>query len=216
MKNLQNTIKDLNLVKTKKNIKYLITRFDRSVKNHSDLDILVTNNHFKKMVNGLVDIGYSKQSHDQALGGRIKGAQINLTKKDRIKIDLHKDFTWRSKKYIDLNILWQKDELVDQFLVFINVIFEKTYFDNHDFKYVWKYKNKIFENKNFFEQSKKYKWNKTFLLIKNWKPQNFTLPLFIPVYIVLKSYVEKFNLISLLYYIFFRLRYFLKKQLPYD
>ena len=85
---------------------------------------------------GLKALGYSASSHDHALGGRVAAAQINLTKPGRIKIDLHKDFTWRRHRYLDLNLLWKKYPQINKFLIMINIIFEKSYLLKHDYLYL--------------------------------------------------------------------------------
>lgn len=77
MSRLIKTLKDIR----KTNIEFVLTRFDAYAKDHDDLDILVTKSQFDEFVVTLKAMGYKSLSHDQALGGRIKGAQINLTKK---------------------------------------------------------------------------------------------------------------------------------------
>lgn len=213
---LNKTFIDLKNAAKEGKFKYLITRFDRNSIKIDDLDILVMKNDFEMVISSLQKIGYRKYSHDYALGGRVPGAQINLLKQGRIKIDLHKDFTWRAHRYIDLELVWKNKTLVNEFLVFISVLFEKTYFDKEDYKHVWKYKTEIFNNRIFQDQAKKHKWYKTFTAFKKWQPEDIILPVFIPIRIVAVSFFEKFHLISFLYYIFFKIRYSLKKTLPYD
>src|SRR3989344_8451859 len=127
----------------------------------NDLDVLTKKSAFRQIVNFFTDIGYHTKSHDNALGGRIKGAQLNIIKQDRIKIDLHKDFTWRKKRYFDLKLVWSnlvKKEIVgnqiltpktelDAFIVLVNVIFEKSYIVQQDYKVLDNNLNIIFKNK---------------------------------------------------------------------
>jgi hypothetical protein len=197
-------------------INYLLTRFNKNAVSVDDLDILVRPNDFDRTITQLREKGYISSSHDQALGGRVPGAQINLTKPNRIKVDLHKDFTWRAKRYLDLDIVWSKEKFVDKFLVFINVLFEKTYIDREDYDYIWKDKDKIFFNPGFISQAQKYGWKNTFNKFKDWNPKKADLPIFLPLSIVFTSYIEKFHLISFMYYVFFRVRFLIKRKLPYD
>lgn len=216
MTELKNTLVELKKISKLHNFNFMITRFDKRSKHVSDLDVLVKKTDFKKVVEGFVKNGYKTQSHDHALGGRFPGYQINLIKEERTKIDLHKDFTWRAKRYLDLDTVWSKTKLVDEFLVFISIIFEKTYIDLEDYKYIWSQKNLIFNKLDFKRQSEKYGWRKTFNMFKEWEPKSLKTPIFLPVYLVAVSYLEKFNFKSFLYYLFFRSRYFFTKQLPYD
>lgn len=213
---LNQTIKDLEIASKQGKFKYLITRYNPKQKNVDDLDVLVNEKDFEKVVGELEKLGYVASSHDHALGGRVKGAQVNLNKTNRIKIDLHKDFTWRAKRYIDLELVWSQKDLVDEFLVFINVIFEKAYIDREDYEYIWGKKNRVFENKEFEHQAKKYGWLATFIAFKSWKPNIKSLPVFLPLSLIFTSYLEKFHLISFLYFIFFRFRYLIWRILPYD
>lgn len=216
MSTLNQTLKDLVTSSRKGKFEYLITRYNPKQKDVSDLDILINKKDFRNAINQLRILGYETSSHDNALGGRIKGSQINLTKNDRIKIDLHKDFTWRAKRYIDLDLVWSNKDLVDEFLVFINVIFEKTYIDQDDYEYIWSKKDKVFARQEFRDQAKKHDWLRTFEAFKSWNPDVNKFPLFISPLVILISYREKFHLISFLYFIFFRVRYLIWDILPYD
>ncbi len=206
-------------------IKFLVTRFNPAVDNPDDLDILVRAGDFQKCIGLLKERGYQSSSHDHALGGRVKGIQINLTKSDRIKIDLHQDFTWRRKQYIDINKIWENSKLNkvdptwDAFLIMINVIFEKTYFTKDDFELFYSHWPKIIESRKFMEQAVKFGWYNTFVNFKNWiknHQRELKFPLFLPLKLVLFSYIKKFDFISLIYYLFFRIRYTVNSILPYD
>ena len=120
---LKITLEDL------KNFNFVLTRFNSKFVKHDDLDVLVHSEDFEKFISTLEKYSYNRSSHDQALGGRITGMQVNLTKPGRIKIDLHQDFTWRRKQYIDIKKIWENsklnrvDPVWDAFLIMINVIF---------------------------------------------------------------------------------------------
>lgn len=182
----------------------------------NDLDVLVRPEDFSKVVNYFVSRGYQTSSHDQALGGRIPGAQINLTKPGQTKIDLHQDFTWRKSHHLDLDLVWAKTPHIDEFLVLINVIFEKTYLLQPEYQFLTGFTpTPLFES-----QAEKHGWVKSYQHFLSWwssqqyKP--YSSPVFLPVSLVLSSYIEKFEPISLLYYIFFRTRYAFTRILPYD
>lgn len=236
---LKQTLLELGVL-SKSNIKFVLTRFPRDYKKEpDDLDILVDSKDFSKTILALNKIGYRAFSHDQALGGRIKGMQKNLVKENRIKIDLHQDFTWKKSHYLDLNLIWRNVEMqtvegvncmvpeieIDAFIIMINTIFEKTYITKNDWIYAKKYFPRVFLKDSFYDEAKKYGWAKTYNFFKDWftkidKPTEF--PVFMPISSVLFSYLEKLwhdkkiDVVSLMYYIFFRTRFVISKQLPYE
>lgn len=233
--NLQLTL--LELKKTK--IPFLVTRFIDTA-SVDDLDVLVSKKNYSAMIRKLEKLGYAQSSHDHAFGGRKKNYQRNLIKKGRIKVDLHKDFTWRKSKYLNSRLLWKTkklkeigslkvyvpEESIDKFLILINVIFEKTYFLRTDYDHIHVLTKILFADDRFYAQAKKYGWDKTWRKFITWytttelDKNNF--PVFLPIWIVLYSYVEKFaferkiDLTSLAYYLFFYTRYKVNKKLPYS
>lgn len=240
MGKFKSTIYEVSKVLGNNNVSFALTRFDKdSKKEPNDLDILVHSYSFDKTIKVLEENGYTSSSHDQALGGRVKGMQKNLTKPGRIKIDLHQDFTWRASRYFDVELIWRNlktestqgveysapNKTADVFIVVINIIFEKTYLKKEDCDYIKKSLNEILENKTFLEQTKNYGWNKSFDGFTRWlkSVDNKSIwPVFLPFGLVMNSYVEKFlyekriNITSLLYYMFFRVRFILNRILPYD
>ena len=215
---LKATLKDL------RGFNFVLTRFNAKAEKHDDLDILVHSDDFNKVILSLEKLGYLRSSHDQALGGRLKGMQVNLTKSGRIKIDLHQDFTWRRQHYLNLDVLWENsranrlDPIWDAFLVMINVIFEKTYFTKNEFEIFSPRWQTIRNSPELVQQTIQYGWNNTFINFKSWmenQQRELKFPLFLPARLVLCSYLEKFDLISFLYYLFFRTRYQLTRKLPY-
>lgn len=235
MNSVKLTLTDLNTALEKNKIRFLLTRFNTvSV---SDLDILVNSKDFNSVIPLMRNLGYEIQSHDHALGGRENGSQVNLIKSQRVQIDLHKDFTWRKAKYVDLDVLW--DESVyksvegvnvrqpkiekDLFLILINIIFEKTYITRTDWQLLSKILPNIFDQEEFDKQATKYHWEKTWGYFKSWalKSHKARFPIFLPTKLIFYSYWEKLigdrhiDLRSLLYYVFFRARYLLLQKLPY-
>lgn len=236
---LAKTIKEAKTIFDSCRTRFLITRYNQYNPSTDDLDILVRHNKFAKTIQEFHKYGYKVSSHDHALGGRLAGYQTNLTKKGRIKIDLHKDFTWRKSKYIDLDFIWDssiKDNKfkniqrprkdVDQLLILINIIFEKTYINGYDWSYLSPDIKKIFSTPLFTQQARTYRWENTFLKFQNWflaqQPTQSSFPIFLPITLILYSYYEKLtksrriDLVSLSYYIFFRIRYLITQTLPYE
>lgn len=70
-----------------------------------DVDVYVDKNTFQKTITLFVNNGATATPHDGSLGGRIEGAQINIHKPNLLQIDLHCDFTWQKRKYLDLSLL---------------------------------------------------------------------------------------------------------------
>ena len=211
-------------------IETLLTRVTSTDEEPDDLDILIKKVDFPVFIKQLSRVGYSQYSHDQALGGRVNGMQVNLVKADRIKIDLHQDFTWRKKYYCDLSLIWKKSVIseirkismkepapnINAFIIAINTIFEKTYLEKGDWKYLEKNLKVL---PIFSSQARKYGWYRTwFGFVKWWKnvKAGDQFPVFLPFKLIFLSYLEKFNFVSLLYYLFFRTRFFLNKTLPYS
>ena len=203
----------------------MLTRFNPNTHEPDDFDILIHPHDFNKYIKLLNSRGYQSSSHDYALGGRIAGIQVNLVRSNRIKIDLHQDFTWRKKRYLDVEKIWlnssnnRVSSTWDAFLVMVNVIFEKTYFMQEDFEIFFSQWQNIKDSPELVQQTIQYGWNNTFLAFKNWMEiqiWNKKFPVFLPIQLVLFSYLEKFEIVSLAYYLFFRIRYAVNKNLPYD
>jgi hypothetical protein len=229
------TIKDLEKALTKNKIEWLLTRLMRGSKKIDDLDVLVRRKDFKNAIFNLKSLGYQTSSHNQALGGRKKGYQINIAKNERIKIDLHKDFTWRKSKYIDTSLIWSSkkrakvgdfeiytpSKIVDVFLIYMNILFEKTYITFDD-KQILQYKS-VLSNKRLLVQASKYHWIRSLKVLSSWldKKKFYKFPVLLPIYIIAYSYLEKFifekklDLVSLLYFLYFRTRLIFTGKLPY-
>ncbi|MAF36423.1 hypothetical protein CL622_04895 [archaeon] len=232
---LQLTLLDLNKVFSILKQLYVLTRYNSEKKSlPMDLDVLASVKYFKDAQNLLETKGYKAYSHDTSLGGRIKCSQVNLVKDGRIKIDLHQDFTWRKTRYLDLGLIWSnleeqtlagvkiktpKSEL-DTFIIIINIIFEKTYLTKDDFNYIKTYVSNVLSDPIFEKESEKYGWRNTLKKFRTWweaKGKSSTsFPKFLPLSLILYSYLEKFDVVALAYYFFFRIRYSFNKTLPYE
>lgn len=228
------TIKEIASASSKHKIDFVLTRFgNRSNAQLNDLDLLVKPKDFGKTIKVFEKGGYKSLSHDEALGGRIAGMQKNLVKDARIQVDLHQDFTWRKTRYFDPSLIWSNPKKkkiagikiktpagdVDAFIITVNIIFEKTYIGKEDHGYLKKFGNNL-NSPVFQTQAKKYGWPKTYRrFVKWWREKGYkihTFPFFLPLALVFHSYLEKFDLVSLLYYFFFRSRYLVNKTLPYE
>jgi hypothetical protein len=240
MKVFNETLVEISKILLKNNASWAMVRFDpKGKKAPADIDLLVSSKDYQNFKEACKEFGYTTTSHDEALGGRIKGMQINLVKPGRIKIDLHQNFTWRKYYYFDLDLVWNNlvtrkiesvniltpQTSVDTFIVLVNLIFEKTYINKEDFNYLLRSKDSLFSNLDFDNQAKKYHWHKTFSLFKLWFSNinsQSAFPVFIPMRIVLYSYWEKLlgdhtlDVTSLLYYFFFWTRFLLNGKLPYE
>jgi hypothetical protein len=232
MNELKNTLKDLKTLK----VPWLLTRYVAG-KKPDDVDILVKSEHFEEVKKSLAQIGYKISSHDQALGGRLPGMQVNIQKKGRIKIDLHRNFTWRKTTYLPLDLVWNKktsiingisvnvpEPSVDMFIVLVNILFEKTYINQTEFENIESQIEKIKEDK-FKKISEKFGWPYTFKYLLSWLDSvesKIKTVVFIPIWLVIFSYFEKLlhdrkiDLKSFAYYLFFRIRYSFTHILPYE
>lgn len=233
MNTLQLTLREISEILNTHKIQWLLTRFNPTSKSTpDDLDILVKSRDFKKVKTLLKNAGYQLSSHDKALGGRLPGMQINCSKRDRIKIDLHQDFTWRKKYYFDIDFVWDNTEIrtiagiklrspqkdMDAFIVAVNILFEKTYLNAQEKKYI-EYFLKSKNMPSFTNQALSYHWEESLDIFTKWLKKveirkNSTK--FLPLKLVLFSYLQKFDIVSFCYYIFFRSRYSVNKQLPYE
>ena len=72
-----------------------------------DVDVLVRPSDFQKAVAVLQEQGATITSHDTSLGGRRRGAQVNVRKNGLLTIDLHQDFTWQHRSYMDEEYVWK-------------------------------------------------------------------------------------------------------------
>jgi hypothetical protein len=220
------------------NIEWILTRFVvRDEQMADDLDVLIHSRDFEKAKDAFRRNGFSLLSHDAALGGRLAGYQINVVKRGFVKIDLHKDFTWRRTKYFSDSFFWEgkieKDinhtkvfvpgDAENAFLVSTNVIFEKTYFSKHEYEFVMK-NHELMCSDRIVDQARRHGWAKTYVGFCKWigPKKSPSFPLFLPWGLVAVSFWEKtihdrqIDIVNLMYTLFFRVRYTLTKQLPYE
>ncbi|MDO8638510.1 MAG: nucleotidyltransferase family protein [Candidatus Daviesbacteria bacterium] len=89
-----------------KDFSFLVTRTFKYIPYVTfDVDVYIPKSEFKKVIKVFKDNGCNVGSHDNSLGGRIPGSQINIFKKGLLTIDLHNDFTWQKRKFLDLDFV---------------------------------------------------------------------------------------------------------------
>lgn len=92
-----------------RDINWLVTRTFKYIPYVTfDVDIYIPQDEFKKAIEKFENSGCGIKSHDNSLGGRIPGAQVNVFKEGLLTIDLHKNFTWQKREFIDTSLLFQK------------------------------------------------------------------------------------------------------------
>lgn len=76
-----------------------------------DIDLFVENDDFIKAIDLFKKAGCQIKSHDPTIlshiSGRIKNQQKNVCKKGLLTIDLHRDFTWQKRKFLDRTLLFK-------------------------------------------------------------------------------------------------------------
>lgn len=115
MKRIESVGKEwiIKLKKTLKEIKnvlnqdeYLVTRTYKYIEYVTfDVDLFV--NNFSEVVKKFKEQGFIIESHDSSLGGRIPGMQVNIKKEGLLTIDLHQDFTWQKRKFLDSQLVME-------------------------------------------------------------------------------------------------------------
>lgn len=78
-----------------------------------DVDLLVRPADFHKGIALLQKRGGVVSSHDQSLGGRRPWAQVNVRFDGLLNIDLHQDFTWQRRSYLDEEYVWHSPKAVE-------------------------------------------------------------------------------------------------------
>jgi len=102
---LTNTIKFINQVLDKK-INYSITRTYKYIDYVTfDVDLFVEDKNLKKTIELFKQSGCQVESHDASFGGRISGSQVNVKKSELLTIDLHSDFTWQKRSFVDTSMI---------------------------------------------------------------------------------------------------------------
>ena len=72
-----------------------------------DVDLFLDGENFEMVIGKFVEVGCSESSHDSSLGGRLKGQQRNIKKEGLLTIDLHRNFTWQKRQFLDTELLFK-------------------------------------------------------------------------------------------------------------
>src|SRR3989344_1779776 len=156
---------------------YLVTRTYKYIDYVTfDVDLFVGNQHFNRVVDKFEARGFSIESHDNSLGGRLPGMQVNIKKAGLLTIDLHQDFTWQKRQFLEpksvmrnpkerkiagISVLTPSPE-VELLLCIADIAHERFSITLLDL--IWlKGLSKEIRDWNFvFNQAKKYKWLNVF------------------------------------------------------
>lgn len=111
LQKLTNTLTFLNQV-LGKNVDYLVVRTFKYIPYVTfDVDVFIPNKDFERAIILFKENGCKVESHDNSLGGRIPRAQVNVRKQDLLTIDLHQDFTWQKRQFLNPNIMFQDAQI---------------------------------------------------------------------------------------------------------
>lgn len=100
LEKLANTL--LEIKQTLTQDEYVVTRTYKYVDYVTfDVDLFVDGNSFQEVVKKFKTRGFNIESHDASLGGRLPGMQVNIKKQGLLTIDLHQDFTWQKRQFLD-------------------------------------------------------------------------------------------------------------------
>ena len=175
IKKLADTLTEIKLTLDEK--EYLVTRTFKFIDFVTfDVDLFVGSNNFNKVVNKFKSKGFRIESHDNSLGGRLPGMQVNIRKDDLLTIDLHQDFTWQKRQFLEpksvmrnpkerkiagISVLTPSPE-VELLLCIADIAHERFSITLLDL--IWlKGLSKEIRDWNFvFNQAKKYKWLNVF------------------------------------------------------
>ena len=106
IKKLSKTLAEIKITLAKD--EYIVTRTYKYIEYVTfDVDLFIESKNFKKTVDKFKSRGFKVESHDSSLGGRLPGMQVNIRKEGLLTIDLHQDFTWQKRKFLDSRLVMQ-------------------------------------------------------------------------------------------------------------
>jgi hypothetical protein len=156
---------------------WLVTRtFKYSPYVTFDVDVFIPENEFRKAVDKLKKNGCQIKSHDNSLGGRFSGAQVNVIKDGLLTIDLHNDFTWQKRKFLDPKFVIVNSRFqiitgvkvkipspeVEFILCMADITHERFNVTLLDLIWIHGLSKEIKKWEDIFQQIKLYKWNRVF------------------------------------------------------
>lgn len=81
---------------------YIVTRTFKYIEYVTfDIDLFVDKVNYVHVIKKFKSNGFNIESHDASLGGRLPGMQVNIKKQGLLTIDLHQDFTWQKRQFLD-------------------------------------------------------------------------------------------------------------------
>lgn len=106
---LTNTLKEIETILSKD--EYVVTRTYKYIDYVTfDVDVFVEGKKFKEVINKFGAKGFTIESHDSSLGGRLPSMQVNIKKEGLLTIDLHQDFTWQKRQFLDQALVMKKSK----------------------------------------------------------------------------------------------------------
>lgn len=199
-KNLQK-----NIIKTEKlidihatDLRYVYIKSSPDTRNiTSDIDILFENSHdYRRFIKRLKQIGFSYSADEKY--------KCSLTKKGYTRIEPHIQITWYGRKYVDKNIVFERDsKLISNEVTFItslaHILFDQNYISAKDYLLLKRHYNNTETVIKAKIQAEKYGWSKALnyilnLLEKIDKSQHkkFRLPVWVPPLQVIKHSTLKY------------------------
>lgn len=208
----------------------------------NDVDVLVSNNEFNKIVNRLKKINAPNVILEQRF---MKKRKVDIKVLEGIPIDLHSYVGWRNVVFIspdDIlnhnyfvkkeNNLCFVNEKINSIIIMITHVFEKGFITLNEYKFLKKWFDESFLHNNFphlYNLLSVYiSWIKNALM----KKQSLSYPLFVPIDIIVGCYLKllfysknnagnvlwkiKAFIRDMSFMIFWRMRYLIKNKLPFE
>lgn len=157
--------------------KYLITRTYKYIDYVTfDVDLFIEDSDFKNVIKKFKARGFKIESHDSSLGGRIPGMQMNIKREGLLTIDLHQDFTWQKRRFLDSKqimkhpikrsiagqtVLTPSPE-IELLLCIADIAHERFNITLLDLIWLEGLSKEIANWEFVFDQVKKYKWSSVF------------------------------------------------------
>lgn len=137
-----------------------------------DVDVFVPKEKFVDAMHKFKVAGFSVESHDSSYGGRLPGQQVNIRKAEYLTIDLHQDFTWQKRQYLDMGLMFGKSRNkniagvgcnipsaeIEFLLCMADITHERFNITLLDLIWIEGLSSEIKNWNLVFDQIKKYKW----------------------------------------------------------
>lgn len=172
---LNKTLAEIKEVLTDK--EYVVTRTYKYIEYVTfDVDVFVDGSNFKNVIRKFKNKGFRIESHDSSLGGRLPGMQVNVKKEGLLTIDLHQDFTWQKRRFLDSKqvmkhsikrsiagqTVFTPSPEIELLLCIADIAHERFNITLLDLIWLEGLSKEITEWELVFEQIKEYKWENIF------------------------------------------------------